>query len=311
MRNKTSIVTSAADSCGNPSSIRPMDNSRRSNMKRKEPFKFTQSRLVAICASTLLLAGAGIAQAVPVTIFQETFSPSATGAMTGMSPTTDSTGATWQFAGGTGNDWLANGDAPAIPATGWEDFSVEYLPYTLSAGNTYTLTVSGFNPVADSSSNSWLAIGFFNSTCNTLFGNTSGGPWMLLRQNGYVQGFGGPSAYYQLSSNSDNSGNGAGSYSVGGTATIVLNTNGPASSDWTANFSYNDVNLGSITYNNSKYPSFSLTSGVGFLYYSTPGASVSSLSLTATPEPATIGLMAMGGLGLLMIGRKRAVRRSA
>jgi hypothetical protein len=37
---------------------------------------------------------------------------------------------------------------------------------------------------------------------------------------------------------------------------------------------------------------------------------INALQLVAVPEPATLGLMAIGGLGLLLIGRKRAVGRS-
>ncbi len=38
---------------------------------------------------------------------------------------------------------------------------------------------------------------------------------------------------------------------------------------------------------------------------------VSNVSLTPVPEPASLGLVAVGGLGMLLIGRKRAAGRSA
>ena len=38
---------------------------------------------------------------------------------------------------------------------------------------------------------------------------------------------------------------------------------------------------------------------------------VSNVSLTPVPDPASLGLVAVGGLGMLLIGRKRAAGRSA
>ena len=54
---------------------------------------------------------------------------------------------------------------------------------------------------------------------------------------------------------------------------------------------------------------------VEFLNASAAGSSgtvdVTNVALAAVPEPATLGLLALGGLGMLLIGRKRAAGRSA
>ncbi len=41
-----------------------------------------------------------------------------------------------------------------------------------------------------------------------------------------------------------------------------------------------------------------------------PTVDVSNVSLNPVPEPATLGLVALGGIALLLIGRKRATRRN-
>ncbi len=47
--------------------------------------------------------------------------------------------------------------------------------------------------------------------------------------------------------------------------------------------------------------------------YTIPEANfdVANISVTAVPEPDTLGLLAVGGLGMLLIGRKRIVRKTA
>ena len=56
------------------------------------------------------------------------------------------------------------------------------------------------------------------------------------------------------------------------------------------------------------------SSNVEFLNASAAGTSgtvdVANVA-AAVPEPATLGLLALGGLGFLLIGRKRAAGRSA
>ncbi len=251
---------------------------------------------VALIGASVLLATASAANAS--TIYSQTFSSGASGVLTGTAPTVDNGGATWQLAGATGDDWSASGVAPTSSGGGYLT-AAEYLPLTVASGNIYTLSVGALTPVTGTTGN-WLAVGFFNSTSNNfILGSTTQGPFMLLRDNGEIQAFGGPLSE-AASFNTGNAGNGAGPYSLGGTATVVLNTEG---TNWTASFSYGGTSLGTYTYTTN--PSASL--GVGFLSYKSMQGSVGSISLTATPEPASFALAGLGLGGMLLL-KKRVAR---
>ena len=249
-------------------------------------------------AGTLALAAASAVQAAP--IYSQTFSSTATGVLTGTSPTTDTGGATWQLAGNAGSDWTASGGAPTV--TGALSPAAEYLPLTVSSGNIYTLTVTDLAPVAGTTTN-WLAVGFFNSTSNEILSTASQGPWMLLRDTGYIQAFAGPGGLGNGQSfNGDNGANaGYGPVSLGGTAKVVLNTEAAA---WTASWYYNGTQLGT-TYTYTANPTNSL--GAGFLTFQNVSGSVRSINVTdATPEPAALSLIGLSAGGLLLMKRRRA-----
>jgi hypothetical protein len=266
-------------------------------------FSFIKSG-AAVVGAGVVLAGAASAQASTI-IYSQTFSSTAAGILTGTMPTTDTGSAKWQFAGNTGDDWSASGVAPSTSGGGYSS-AAEYLPLTVTAGNTYTLTVTGLSPVSGTTTN-WLAVGFFNGTSGNLFGGATQGPFMLLRDTGYIQAFGGPGIDYGASFNSDNGGVGAGSYSLGGTATVTLNATSATTSDWTATFAYNGTTIGSITYNNTSFPP-ETNIGVGFLSYQSQQGSVGSLTLTETPtpEPASLSLAGLAAGALLLMKKRRS-----
>ena len=248
-------------------------------------------------AGALVLAAASGAQAS--TIYSQTFSSTATGVLTGTAPTTDTGGATWALAGATGSDWSASGLAPTTTGPNYST-AAEYLPLTVTSGNIYTLTVTGLTPVTGTTGN-WLAAGFFNSSSGDIFTGNQG-PLMLLRDTGFIQAFGGPALDYAASFNT---GNGAGPFGLGDTATVTLDTAG-APSQWTATYAYDGTTLGSIVYNNPTAPP-ETNIGVGFLSYQSVQGSVGSLTLTetASPEPASLALIGLSAGALLLLKKRR------
>ena len=74
----------------------------------------------------------------------------------------------------------------------------------------------------------------------------------------------------------------------------------------------NDTGFSNFSFN---FTAASASTGIEFLNNTTATGDntvdVSNVSLNPVPEPATLCMVAMGGLGLLLVGRKRTVRRNA
>ena len=89
------------------------------------------------------------------------------------------------------------------------------------------------------------------------------------------------------------------------TWSIALNT---TQSNWTTSFSEvgvsGETNFQTFTYGGST-PNPTINT-VGFGTNALAGT-VQDFTLVAVPEPATLGLVAVGGLGLLLLKRRRAV----
>lgn len=270
------------------------------------------SAALAVAASAGLFAAA-TARAT-TTIYQDSFNR--TGGLNGSAPTIDTggfggtAGATWSainFNTGAGDTGWAtsttnggqlaysgNPSTPAYAATAW-------LPFTPQAGQVYTAQTTFVVNANGGSVANWFGF-LFDSSASGLFGTTDY-PSMLDRVDpspdigwtagkigGQVQG---PTAG-STTSTSDTTVN-----------TMILNTTG---STWTVQFAWNDLTN----------PADSVTSAVtalggnptadnlmGFAVIPPATGTITDFSLTAVPEPATLGLFAIGGLGLLLIGRKR------
>ncbi len=293
MNFKTSIVTSAADGCGKPSSIRTMDNSHRSIMARKESFMFFNRRSISrscsfAAAALAAMVAVGLAGTASASvIYSDNFPGSSTAALDGTSPATDATAATWSapLALSSGG-WAANGST-----TNTSTNADALLSFTPVSGNVYTLSAT-LDPTGLNSN--WIALGFADANSSTPM-YTSGGPWTIVRGNGQIAFSPGP-----------------GATSVGGytsttspeTSSLVLNTEG---SQWTFQGYYNGKLEITDTYAVGSNPT-----NIAYVGIDTNGepGSVSNFQLTAVPEPTTLGLSAVGGLGLLLIGRRRAARRN-
>ena len=321
MSNKSSIVTSAADGCGKPSSIRPMDHLPSRNHKGaeyKESFMFSNrssvSRGCSLAAATLAaVACIGLAGTASAgVIYSDSFSGSSSaGSLNGATPTQTTNGATWTSDGTYG--WADNGTITTTTSFSSSAYS-GYLPFTPSSGEIYTLTAENVNITAPAdpagttiggNGSPWMGIAFnvgAPPTNNQILDTNSAA---LIEYYGLPIGihFGGPGG--------NNAGQYADSDTQPQTLQIILNTSG---TQWVATFLDNGGIVGSYTYGvptSSTNPTNPAITDVSFGTYNAVG-SVSSFSLTATPvpAPATLGLFAVGGLALVLIGRKRVTGRS-
>ncbi len=324
MSNKSSIVTSAADGCGKPSSIRPMDNLPSRDHKGaeyKESFMFSNRSTIyrgcSLAAATLAAVAciglAGTAWASTV-IYQDNFSGSSSTPLNGAKPTVDN---------GTSTAWTATGGSTAFADSGYTSESnsagaVAYLNFTPVSGHVYTLsaglyTTSVYTPDPGWD---WLAVGFVLNPTTTsgtsfVFNETAPGAYAFMQVyapgsasasgTAYSGPDGGNSPYIDPFNAPSGTANGPQNVS------IVLDTGASA---WTYQFFDNGAAVSPIE-------SFSSNPAITAVGLNTQGPNtvvgqVSNFELTSSPvpEPATLGLFAVGGLALVLIGRKRATGRS-
>ena len=316
MRNKTSIVTSAADGCGQPSSIRSMDNLPSRDHKGaeyKESFMFSNrssvshgSALAIAAFATVALVGlAGtVSASVVTTIYSESFGGAPTTTpLAGTAPTVDNgTSSTWTATSGISDSGYTNNST-----------AIGYLSFTPISGNIYTLSAN-LAGSGTPNNGAWLSLGFLitpTTSGNVRFDGSGSGTenavdWVLLYTPGSstVNGslFEGPGtsaggANYYVGNDQNSSGLDTGDFS------IVLNTAGTPSA-WTAKIFDN----GTAISGNLSVPSGITAVGIGNDGTVSAGQ-FSNFSLTSSPvpEPATLGLVAIGGLGLLLLKRRKAV----
>jgi len=274
----------------------------------------------AIAAFGACMAGVPMAMATttatPTTIISDTFPASqgvgAGGYLQGSTPDgVDLPGSTWttNYVGGTLSSASDPFIGPPPNALNNPASSVAIFPNAVSgdvaAAIAFTPTGNGIislTATLDWEGGSWLAMGFANSVATANPGNKTG-PWMLISSS--VQMFGG----------------------TGGTGNYVIPAvNGHTN---TVTFTYNPVTMvESVTVSNptkgSDYLSgsqplsyFKVTTPptINSIYFATRGAAgngsnFSNLTLTqgpeqAVPEPASWGLLGLGGVAGLMLLRRR------
>ncbi len=265
-------------------------------------------------AVVVLAAGlAGTASASTI-IYQDSFSGSNSTPLNGAAPTVDKgQSATW-----TANTYAVWSDS------GYTNYNLDqsgktrdsaYLGFTPTSGQIYTLSAT--LTITSGVSGGTLDIGFpgniqagtntagGTSTLNTGWDwpsnitNVSPSPWVLLGDSGSGYYFTGPGE------------NGGSPFSSSAAAvgsandiSIVLNT---AAAAWTYQAFDNGVAESPIV----AFTTNPTITAVGLQNAGVIGT-VGNFELASSPvpEPATLGLLAVGGLGLLLVSRKRAARRS-
>ena len=327
MNSKSSIVTSAADGCGKPSSIRSMDISHRSNMEQKESFMLSNRSLVShgcsLIAATFAVAGVAF------------------WAQTGFSAmvANDNAGNTAYNSG-----W-ANGSNGGTGFGAWALSSPSSSSYFFVQSSTVG-NGSGGEIDTNNASNSPVSWGMAGTSTNPsasrsfLAGSDGnnfleqGQTFSLNFENNYVA----TGAYVGYSL--DNSSNQSlfSVFFVGGQSDYYINSSPTLTGattlvsdggSWTdkgvaTTFTLNSPTSYTFTFfelNNSA-PTLTLTGTVGgqitgFTAFNTGQGQTSnnyylylnnaSVTGNPVPEPATLGLGAIGGLGLLLLKRRKTV----
>ncbi len=255
-----------------------------------------------LLAAAAVVGLAGVSAARAGIIYQDTFNR--TGPLNGSSPTTvnavdgGSSGATW-----TAPSWNTDGTEVVLGSGAANVEGAASLPFTPQAGFIYTIsetTVWANVPTTGLQNGAWLALGYSAS-------NGGGGKqynqvvnpsaWMLMRSN-------------PASNNENEAFFGSPSTSIGtagGTTDIalVLNTQ---SSHWTLDWYVNSTSVYTATFTTN--PTISTVS-FGNNGYSNGNSNtlsaIQNFTLSAdVPEPAALGLLAIGGVALLL-GKRRKV----
>ncbi|MDA8378536.1 MAG: PEP-CTERM sorting domain-containing protein [Planctomycetia bacterium] len=280
----------------------------------------TISRGCSLAAATLAaVACIGLASTASAStvIYQDSFN--GTGALNGAAPTIDNgSSTTWTATlNGTNSSFYHNGSASETSAAG----ALGYLNFTPATGNIYTLSAtlslpaSSADTISGETNWNWFAVGYTTSV-NTSSGatfNSGSSPnpyaWVIVYapvdNNGLAgEGFEGPNSSTPAQAFSTPSGQSDTAQQI----SIVLNT---GASTWTYQFFDDGTAVSSVESFSSNPP----ITGVGLCLQGSPNWSspvtgtVSNFSLTSSPvpEPATLGLVAVGGLGLSLLKRRKTI----
>ncbi len=230
-------------------------------------------RKMNLIAGAFCLAGAMIAaNANASIIYFDDFSGSNDAGLNGTAPDTRPGSETWTSS----DPWKADGSKSG------GGNATAYLPFTPESGKTYTLSV---DVNTTNTGGDWLAVGFtqnadtsqvFHSTANTAYA------WVLRKPGNALESY--------LGAGTNGNGNFTATAGVV-SLKIVLDTTTPL---WSVEWHTNDTlrRTASFTANPTiNYVSFgAFNSGTG---------TVDNFTLSVVPEPAALGLLAIGGLMML------------
>ncbi len=312
MKSKSSIVTSAADGCGKPSSIRPMDNLPSRDHKGaeyKESFMFSNrssvSRgcsLAAVAFATgglFLAVSAGIATATTTypapgpndMINDGTFQPNTwfTGnSGVGSEQTTTPAGAKYAGELNISSSGYAGGADLRSHASDPQNFKLSNGSYVNVDGKTATISWdwewSGLNtnnplPAGAPIVGAYVQLRFFS--LQPASGQNEAGAFLGQYQSSSVTG---SSAGYIAGTGSTGF--------INETATVTIPSNAQ-SMDFTVNGGNYTDSAGNFYYLDT-----------GHLYIANVDVEVPGVT-NVIPEPPVLGLLGIGGLGLLLLPRRR------
>jgi hypothetical protein len=242
------------------------------------------------------MAGAASAS----TIYSDNFSGSSTpGTLNGAAPTVTTGSATWTADSlWSDSGYINSGSSARLSA---------YLPFTPVAGHIYTLSAGlevtkETNPSDTVAGDYWFGLGFMTNASTTQGWDGGGAsPWVL---NGFYAPSSGVNSLVSTGPGLSG-GQGFGGITSGvNNYSIVLDT---VASTWTynvylTNSAHTNLLIGSSSAapfsSNPVITDVGIQDGLG-------AGNVSNFSLTVVPEPASLGLFAVGGLGLLLLNRRK------
>ena len=294
---------------GKPQPIRPVGNTVSCYREQKEfrmCMRISRNRLIATGAAALLSVGFGCLgitrTAQAGIIVSDTFTAANGTAINGRAPSpVDLPGTTWMQANGSWENDIQNN----LAKLGADEGDAISIGAVASAYNVTSYTISdSFNLGTDTMNTYYLRgtwLGFFSSGTNQE--NTFTG--LAVNPNGNVR----------LIGNSSNTiGSPVAISGFDAAATHTLSYSVDLATGTISNILL-DGSAVSLTAPNGTF-TLADTAYAGFHNMSNSGSSFGSvdnfvISSPSVPEPAPLVLLAVGGLGLLLIGRKRAARRSA
>jgi len=163
----------------------------------------------------------------------------------------------------------------------WYDANFASLPFIPASGSVYTLSVDVY---PNYSSDDWMAVAFQKQPC-IIWDSTSYAS-MLIKPSGLVQSFLGPGL---------GGGQDVGTYSLPVTVAIQLDTRPTL---WEFEWFINGSSVRSPE-------AYSANPDIQVVTVHTFWMSGTMDNFTLTPEPATLALMGLGGLGLLLRRKRR------
>ena len=342
MSSNTSMVSSAA-SCGKPQPIRSVGNTHSSH-REQESFMFTKglssSRGFSLAAAALaaaalagLAAGAGTAQAGAMygvqflssessTVYGPAGTPAYNGTaltptqVAGVVPQDNFNVVTSESTGGATGPAVAGGPVTLVDGTGSNSAGVQFS--WVDYGNYYTSTADNATPSGYGNNGALLSAQSQSGYGSTTTGGNMPGTYKFsnLAAGNYDL------IAYTVNNSQTASGGYVGIVSAAVNGTSTGNTyydQNQYQGAWVANQTFVQATsttlAGATTMANYvEFAGLNVPSAGGYITLSnfpsagtTSSAVVNALQLVAVPEPATLGLFAVGGIALLLLGRKRAV----
>ena len=296
MRNKSSIVTSAADGCGNPSSIRPMGNLPSRNHKGaeyKESFMFSNRSTISRGCS---IATAEIAAVAALAAF--------VGGTSQVRASTVNFIQNGSFGTGNFTDWFTN-----------PNVSLSVTNTTAASGDSYSALyqLNSNNEAKETYGDlKSYAVNLTSGPGSTLPGNTVNISWS-----------------WEFSNIAEPTSAGTGGMLIAVPFfTGAPSSNGPTGTfirqyvGWTGLGSSAGYGTGSNAHFINESATYTVPSNAKSMYFDLGAPNTASggvgvtgtlyldnVSVTAVPESATLGLVAVGGMALVLIGRKRTTGR--